>query len=416
MALAGTAARRVLKRDPSTAGLLTLTGDLVNDAYRDLGVEGDGATTPTRRTGVYGVIENLIYSENTSLNDTTFVATKGNWGDGNDSTAARSTAEVFFGVASLICTFDGDASTTTLHQYSNLTFTNAAHYWSGWLFIPTGFTGTQVLADITSLTGVTGTTSVNANMSLKGEWQRFDCGPFTPDAGDLSGTIRIRCTGQQPNESVYLSGPMVVQSSIPLPFHSTAATAGRIQVPSTGMSGATGAVACRLTMRFASTDVPTSNPPVMEWYLDTNNRIELEYATSDDSWQCVRGGLGTFGNARHAGTGSWATGNTQTVIGKWDSAKVYEANNGSSFNSSGSAVVPALVSAIDLGSQVKTAGQIYSDIHWVAIYGPGGALLGDGDSAYIDSLGNDASWEDLPLKEHLVGFWDGAANTYWSFV
>lgn len=122
------------------------------------------------------------------------------WTTAGTNTIARSTTQQWIGAYSLACTYVDDI---TLASHA-ITLTAAAHYAQIQIYIPTAYPGTQVALKMIGFTSATGTITANADMTLLDQWQLVICGPFTPDAGDLSGSIRVQETGTPGAGTLYI--------------------------------------------------------------------------------------------------------------------------------------------------------------------------------------------------------------------
>lgn len=266
----------------------------------------------------------------------------------------------------------------------------------------------------TLMLGTAGVGSTPVNITAT-EWpgeagtdNRTKSANITPAATDLIRvTVPAGCV-------VRFVAPQLQTGSIVTPWRRTdgssaSTTAGRIQQPVAGLFTATqGWVVARIKTGWASTTTYATNPPVFEWRDDDNNRFNLEYATSDDAWQMVRGGSGTFGNARRTAQ-SFAAGAGQTVIGAWNATQVRLSDNGNTFASASSAVVPTMTAtSADIGRQFTNAAHIDSNVLW---YATGSGTLTDADAAVLNSYTQSVPGGLRTLRSSL----NGAAKptSYW---
>lgn len=378
--------------------LLTQSGDLVNDAMRLAATQGDGLAYPQRMTGIYGAYTNL---ENSAGADTSFESGTAGYTTGGTNTIAASAAQAKFGAQSCLATYQDNATLLDIA----LTLTAAAHSAKRWLYIPTAYDGGGVSVQFANFAGATGTAAVAANMSLRDQWQEIAAPNYVIAAGDLAGNVQVVNTGAAPTagQGIYIDGCQTVASAIDLPFTPTTATAGRIQIPSTGMSATAGAVAMRWKAGATSSIIPFS------WRVDGTNK--LEFLHDGTQYLCNR-----TNNNTSCGVLGLTANTDYTSIGRWNATHVAVGHSGGAFTGAANAAIAIAATTMDIGTRAGTTWPLNGNIHWAAFYGPGGALLGDGDSAYINSLGNNAQWQDFPLREHLVAFWDGVRGNYLSFV
>lgn len=136
------------------------------------------------------------------------------WSAGGTNTVAQSTTQARHGNYALKCTYQDDA---TLAQFS-ITLTAAAHTYSAWLYIPSEFDGTTVSIAFSGFTSMSGGGSVNADLTLRDQWQRIST-TGTPDAGDLSGQIVVTTSGTPTaGRYIYLDAVQVEAKGYATPY------------------------------------------------------------------------------------------------------------------------------------------------------------------------------------------------------
>lgn len=99
---------------------------------------------------------------------------------------------------------------------SDLTLAASAHMCSVYLYIPSGWSGGTPRLYIGNLSGASGEVLQLANMSIRDDWQRVECGPFTPGV-DVTGrpAMNIEGTGSWNNgEYLWIAGFQFEQQSI----------------------------------------------------------------------------------------------------------------------------------------------------------------------------------------------------------
>lgn len=123
------------------------------------------------------------------------------WTTIGTNTITRTDEQWRRGFYSLKCTY-GNSGALAL-QLVTLTATNTAAGID--IYIPSGYTGTQISFEFASFVGMTGTTSVDADMTITDDWQRIDMVAL-PDAGGLNGALRVGVTGTPTGEYIYIDG------------------------------------------------------------------------------------------------------------------------------------------------------------------------------------------------------------------
>ena len=192
-----------------------------------------------------------------------------------------------------------------------------------------------------------------------------------------------------------------------------ATTAGRVQVPSRGMSATAGAVFTRVHNQRANTSGPTT-ATLYDWRDGANDRITVSYDKSGATYVLRRRSTASAG-ADETLAATWGVASSNTVGARWTSSSQALCINGGVWTSDSQAAIPTITATeMDLGSVSGSSNHMEDDIVWVAFYGEGGADLTDDDSAGINRLGADIidPLNDLPRPGDLVGFWDGAAKQY----
>lgn len=134
------------------------------------------------------------------IKNPSFETVTNGWTTAGTNTIARSTTQQWVGAYSLACTY---VDNITLASHA-ITLTAAAHYAQIQIYIPTAYPGTQVALKMIGFTSATGTITANADMTLRDQWQLVVCGPFTPDAGDLTGSVRVQETGTPGAGTLYI--------------------------------------------------------------------------------------------------------------------------------------------------------------------------------------------------------------------
>lgn len=141
------------------------------------------------------VVTNLVTNPTAGTNAT-------GWSAGANRTVAQETSlpgAMPDGLATsvttgFVCTAQATfGSGADITSSANLTLAAGPYVYATYLWIPTAWTGGQIAAQLADFAGATGTSSVNANMSLRDEWQRVVVS-LTLAAGDVVGRTVVRCT------------------------------------------------------------------------------------------------------------------------------------------------------------------------------------------------------------------------------
>lgn len=388
---------------------LVLSGNEVTDAIRTRGpvIEGDGLSADSS-TGIWKGTTNLITNGGLESNTTGWVA-------GATWTIARSTEQAKFGLSSLKCTFSTAGGDITEFP---ITLTAAKHAASLWLYIPTSWDGGQIALKVVGFTGATGTLEVNANMSLRDQWQRVPLSSFTPDAGDLTGTLLVVYSTTDPTAGrfIYVDGAQIEAREVATPYVETdggTASRGnaRVQGPRDALDVTQGWIALRMRRGFPNTNVPGSGNVFDVIWSDNvgavNDQISIYIAGSGD----IAARLGdTSGVQSVVISDTFAIGDITTLIITWTATTLALSVNGSVFSTSSRTKFPdpsLLASTFNIGSSHNDL-WTYSDVFWAAC---GKGTLSNADAATIHGFGNvDPLASDFPGAAALSLLWPAVTS------
>lgn len=389
---------------------MTFTGGLITDAVRAANVEGDGLTPPAG-VGIWPAATNLDTNGGFETNTT-------GWSDGGGgSTIARSTEQAKFGTHSLKVT--NMPSNGTIAAGPSLTLTNAAYVQSGWIYIPTAYTGNAPRLNVFSTTPPTGTIQASANLSLRDQWQRVTMGPFTPDAASLDCILYWDQSGAPvAAEALYFDGQQTELGSFATPYIETdggtaSRAAGRIQQPVSGLFTATqGWVVARVLPGFPST---IDGKEVFEWGDSTIKNIAVGWTTGSGGTWFVRR-RNNDSPAVAATSDSFSAGTSRTVAAQWGATTQAVSANGGSFSSVANTSIPTLsATSADIGKR-GTGNDLWlsGNVLW---YATGSGTLTDADAAALNGFGNtpptpNALSAALSPAAHPTSLWPAVDTSY----
>ena len=110
------------------------------------------------------------------------------WTVGGINTLVQSTAQSFLGSHAALCTFQNHNS---IALYA-ITLTAAAHSVSARIYIPTTWDGSDLALQLYGFVGATGTTEIDADMTIRDQWQTVEVPNVVIAPGDLVGFVRVR--------------------------------------------------------------------------------------------------------------------------------------------------------------------------------------------------------------------------------
>ena len=258
--------------------------------------------------------------------------------------------------------------------------------------------------------------AVNANMGLRDQWQRVTL-TFTPGA-DVTGNIQVNNTGTAPTATrfIYIDGVQIETGSVATPYIETdggtaARSAGRVRIPSTVLSPIQGWAAVRIRASTASSGLPWTAagdavPHFLDWYIDTNNRLQLLYYSGGFKVESVNGGAGANANSATA----VAAGDILTVVWAWTATTLYVSVNGAAFTSAARTGGPfsGATTTIDVMSFVGADGWPDCDLFWLAT---GRGILSNTDAAIINGFGT-TDPDPRRFPGQCTGFWDCKTGTF----
>lgn len=287
--------------DGTTA--ITLAGGEITDTIRAAALQGDGRASPDYSMGIYDARTNLITNGGFESNNT-------GWIESTGGTIPRSTTRAKFGAASGEWTMLGG---TLAAVRFDITVAAAGTYSASvWVWIPTAATYTALQFRFLNFTGATGTTSVQANMALRDQWQLLRIPNVGIVAGDLAGSLQLFTSAGTPaaGEKVWLDGLQLELGNTASPYIETnGGTASRLNGGPTayadtlGLRNDRGWVAARIRARWANAAEP---PFPRVWDIRTDpaatNNLFVSYQDGVNSWLMQRTKNGTTQQLLVAGT------------------------------------------------------------------------------------------------------------------
>jgi hypothetical protein len=324
------------------------------------------------------------------------------WTDGvGDNMIERTTTRFYHGGSSARLERDPDEADTNVGSYP-ITLTAEQHTASAYVFVPAGFAGTVVQMAVEGFAGATGTLTANANVATRNEWQRLSC-TFTPDAGDLSGSIVFRVTSAAKTEA-FLDGVQVEVQPLPTPYvdtdpvasSETSRAATRVRAQAGLLDETTGTLIVRLRSGFSNAaETGQGTPTVFSWRDSATERLYGYYDEASNAFVFDRdtGAGGASVSVAHALT----VGADVTAAFVWTATHVKLSLNGAAATSVANTAIPTLSAAVfDFGSVGGVDDWLDGTVFWAAAFP---SALSDADLLAIHSLlagGDSPEADDLP--------------------
>lgn len=347
--------------DVEAAAALTVTGGVIFDADRALGVQGDGRTADSSAS-IFEATTNLCTNGGFETNTTGWTLVS--------AAIARITSQFKFGAASLeIVTSNAAANEGAYH---NFTATAAVYTVSAWVRGAAGGTVRMAVRDNAGGSAQTGTA-----VTLTGTWQRITLTTTALTAATWRCYVE---TDVQQAVTFQVDGVQAEQQPLATPYvHTDGATAsraaGRIQAPVTNTDGTekftetSGAVLVYARMGYAST-IPNSNRRAFEWGSFGANAILL-YGTT--------GSPGTWNAMRHTAAGgsvsvndTYSAADGVMALIAWTPTKIRLGVDGSSITEAANTDVPVIADTFfDVGSEGGGANILDSDLKFAATFDSG---------------------------------------------
>ncbi len=390
---------------------LTLSGDLVNDAYRR-GGQGDGEPTGSHAgTGIWPAYTNLCTNGNATT-DTTGIT------DNSSTTTRVTTGTVKFGSTAFEVVSGNAAANEGPSQLIDGGLASTQYTVSAWAWLVSGAATVRAVVYDT-IGGKQGGTPV----VLTAIPQRITVTATTGALG-LNEASYIETTVQA--EGTWrIGGWQVETGTIASPYRetdggtsTTIVGAARLPVPR-GFNVRAGAVIMSMRPEWAST-VLLTDAGLFSWGELAGSRwLVLFYEVAGDRYAGRRSD--TAGSNASTAIQSFSALDSQIVGLKWAPDTIGVAANGGAWSSAANTTIPSFTTSplLSLGdmSGMFSPRSLNGNVIWIAFYGPGGQFLSNGDSQHVARLENIIEpLTDLPRSDDLVAFWDGVNDRYWSFA
>lgn len=365
--------------------VLTASGNEITDALRLLGVQGDARAIEDS----FGVWE-----ATTNLDDRGGFETVGStpgWTSVNLAIFSPDSDPVRFGAQSVLC------RTSAVNGYASRSvsgLTGSTQYTRS-IWIYRHETASTITVQVFN-NAVSATLATAAAPAVLG-WSRVSV-TFTTEAGQTTVVTRIACNTSGVDYN--LDGAQLEQQPIATPYVETnGATATRnaalVQAPASWLDETQGWAALRVRPGWAAATDPLgagNDVRVFSWHVDANNRIELVYEVTTNSWAArrVSGGAGAQANSAAQ---AFATETEHVVVMAWTATAVKVSIDGGAFVSVANSSIPTLAATtFVLGDRPANDRSLDGDILWAAF---GLGVLTDADAAALHALTRDPSPSEL---------------------
>jgi RHS repeat-associated protein len=288
---------------------LTTSGGLITDAVRLAGTDGDGRASPDSSFGIWEGTTNLVLNGGFETNTAGWSAI--------NSTISRFALRSKFGSACGRATTNGAANYGMLNTIS-LSGPTAGKPFSGsaWVYAEGSAVGKNLRLLLRETGGQKPFSETSADFTLAAGWQRVKVTRTLVQSDRTGLELRLwRNSGAVSGEYFDADGAQIENKALATPYVQTngataSRAAGRVQAPSTLLSGTTGWVAVRFRAGIASS---SANVRLFTWGASASDELYLRYGSG--SFRMGRVISGTASEAVQAA--SFAPGDTVTVIGAW---------------------------------------------------------------------------------------------------
>lgn len=376
---------------------LTVTGGVIFDADRALGVQGDGRTSDSSAS-IWEATTNL---ENSAGADVSFESGTTGYTTGGTNTIESSSEQFKFGAKACKATYQDDVTLLDIA----LALTAAAQSASRWLYIPAAYDGGGVSVQFANYAGATGTLAVAADMGLRDQWQRVEVPNVVVAGGDLVGNVQVVNTGAAPTAGrfVYIDGCQTETQPLCTPFTISPRAAARVQAAVDNTDGTpkftetSGAVLVYARMGWPSTSLPNAAPMMFEWRNGTApaNQMSL-FRASTIGWEADFRRNGTLTTREVATTHA----KDDLVCGliAWTDATVALGINGAARATTargGTVGGSALPTTAEFGNRDTLTLEIDSDLKFAATFDSGDITDAEWAALYARVQQGDCAPEDL---------------------
>ena len=390
---------------------ISSSGDLITDAVRSAGVQGDGRPAPDSSSGIWEGTTNLLPNGGLESNNW--------WWNLVGVVGAQTSTNPKFGTKahsarSAAASGDNFIVVSGFNLQPSTTYT-----WSAWVYFPqAGYLGENDLY-LQEIGGAYRRIAV-LGPGLRAHsagWHRLSGTGTTPSDWIASSRVALRpaklANGNwDTNLTIYFDGLQVEQKTFSTPYvHTDGAQAARTpasaQAAASALNKDQGWIAIRTRLGWSSTSDPAST--FWSWgQIDAGVRNELTLVWSH---QNNNFNLQQFANGAQttvsAPPQTHQPGQLRTIIAAWTQspeAKLKISIDGAPFTTTARPSVAAITSpSLHLGRSFDGGSHANSDLLWVAA---GTGLLGDANASQLHALGNsDPTFAQLPGQPTLA--WDG---------
>jgi RHS repeat-associated protein len=381
----------------SGAGM-SASGDLITDAVRSAGIEGDGRPAPDSSTGVWEQTTNLLPNGG-------FESDATGWELESTALIQRDTEVAKFGSASLSANLNSHGGSARLASDA-ISVTAGSHTFSVWAYSAEG--GDEIAVAIDEFGG--GNLSTQ-QFTLNSGWQHVRTTATIASATTISVSVGKASPEAFANE-IHVDGAQLERVPIATPYVETDGQAesrdqGSIQGPASALNTTQAWIALRARPGWSTAHEPrggSGTASLFTWGSDTNNYLSLAYEESTDRFIAKRVASGSSASTNSAPQTLNPT-QPATLIYAWTNNQIKLSINGGAFTTANSTTIPSISGAFKIGT--STAGADHGDIDalWVAA---GTGTLTDSDASQIHQFGNtDPAVGQLPGQATLA--WNGTS-------
>jgi hypothetical protein len=388
-------------------------GDVINDAYRSLGVQGDGLTVPDSSYGLWRSSTNLVTNGGFESNLNNWSTFGGNWGPvdtfGRNSVSARLKFGSLYAFLDISSTGAGTGvKTSAIAVSASTTYTfslwsrNSGPNSNFEIFIE-WYDGSSVLISTSTVTTALSLTTAKYSLT------------DTSPTGTASARVGIRTTsGYTGTTTTTIDGVQLEQQAYATPYIETnGATASRNQsyvtAPSRVLSKSQGWFA----FRYRIHDVTSGESlGLAEFNNDSSNNFTLGYnaptGSGDGAIQLSDSGITGIINKTVTAP---VDGTIITIVGAWLSDGTIKLSvNGSVFSTSNpGASRTGTYNNFIIGTNAAISSIANGEFLWVAA---GTGTLSDADAATIHAKGNTDDSTNWPSLSAATFFWPAATDVW----
>lgn len=412
---------RLTDASATRPGQLTLS-NVVNDAYRAVGTQGD-PTAPTGTTWIGPAVTNIA-SDPVGATGATGVSVGNLITETNiaySSQAGESTG--YSGITTAVKAVADGSAGTIIYSWVVATTPAIGATYTAKLKIraSAGGVGRTVALRWRAVGGGTGNAYVGTSSSivLTSAYQTITVSGTvdTADRATLYARIEDQTSAPANGDTFYATVIMLETGGVANPFTATSRPAGRVQMPWTPdlFTATQGSFMALVRMGLASTTTKGTDSQVFSCRTDGSNFLALYRQDGTANWRMGRDGAGTFGNGLQSS--AFSAGDVKFVAGFWNATTLGMSVDGANFSTGAQSAIPVIPSTIEIGTFDGSVNHVAGDIAHATFFSR--PLTNSDVATAFNAFGaltkpkpTIRALDSVARGAHATAVWDGRTNTF----